>query len=174
MPARAPTDEPSRSLALLCLEICRDPQGVSVEAVAGSWWALSWAYMARKPSIWAELAEAGLFLVAGARLSESSAVEMVNWRCAEGLQAGAIIGTIAFICQLELPGVNQTQLVVENGIADSIASVLKVRRKAISALTKTRSFWTERIRPSPAQHFLTCCCRPLSCGDRAKLRKPMS
>ena len=155
MPARAPTDEPSRSLALLCLEICRDPQGASVEAVAGAWWALAWAITARNPSIWAELAEAGLFLVAGARLSESSAVEMVNWRCAEGLQAGAIIGTIAFICQLELPGVNQTQLVVENGIADSIASVLKVRRKAISALTKTRSFWTELDPTKPSPTILT-------------------
>ena len=139
MPARAPTDEPSRSLALLCLEICRDPQGASVEAVAGSWWALAWAITARKPSIWAELAEAGFFQVAGARLSESSAVEMVNWRCAEGLEAGGVVGTVAFICQLEVPGVNQTQLVVENGIADSIASVLKVREKPSLLLRKPDS-----------------------------------
>ena len=138
MPARAPTDEPSRSLALLCLEICRDPQGASVEAVGGAWWALAWAITARNPSIWAELAKAGFFQVAGARLSESSAVEMVNWRCAEGLEAGGVVGTVAFICQLEVPGVNQTQLVVQSGIADCLASVLKVRRhlKTISAPTK--------------------------------------
>ena len=125
--ARSPTDDLPRAVALRCLEICRDPQGASEEAVAGAWFTVLCALLGRE-SVAAALVEAGVLEVAVAHLHQSSAVEWVNWRCPAGLTASTIFCFAGSLCALELPGVNKVQLLVDSGMTDAMASGLKVRR----------------------------------------------
>jgi len=124
---RSPTDDLPRAVALRALEICRDPQDAATEAVAGAWQAMTMAFVGRE-SVAAALLEADVLDVAVAHLHKSSAVEWVNWRCGPGLQAGSIVLFVGILCSLELHGMNKVKLMVDCGMADAIASLLKVRR----------------------------------------------
>ena len=80
-----------------------------------------------RPEVAKPLLEAGVFEVAAAHLHKSSPVEWVNWRCAEGLQAGTLFTACGSLCQTcaGVPGVNATQLLVDSGMAGAITSLLK-------------------------------------------------
>jgi hypothetical protein len=124
---RLPIEEvelPQR-LTLLLLDICRDPQGASAEAVAGAWLAVAWALVGR-PAVAAVLLDAGLLEAAVARFHTSSAVEWANWR-SPGMKDGLAFCPIAILCTLELPGLSLTQRLVDSGTADAMTSLLKVR-----------------------------------------------
>ena len=108
------------------LEIGRDPQGAPAEAVAGAWFTVYYGVLGRE-SVAPSLLEAGVLEAAVAQLHESSAVEWVNWRSPAGLVAGPIFCLTAGLVALELPGVNKAQLLVDCGMADAIAALLKVQ-----------------------------------------------
>ena len=136
MAARGSSDELNRRLLLLLLDICGNPQGALPAAVAGAWIAIGWGMMGR-PLVTLALVEAGLFEVAAAHLHKSSPVEWVNWRCPAGLQAGVITFVSSSLAMLELPGVNKVQLLVDSGMADAIASLLKVHSAPPHAYTRS-------------------------------------
>ena len=137
---RSPTDDLNRAVALRCLEICRDPQGASAEAVACAWNTIVCA-MAGRESVAAALLEADVLEVAVAHLHESSAVEWINWRCAAGPTAGTIMGLAGQVAILELPGMDKVQLLVDCGMVDAIASLLKVGTR-----TRRQCLWSLMIR----------------------------
>ena len=69
-----------------------------------------------------------------AHLRKSTPVEWVNWRCAQGLQAGAIFTVTLFVLQqisdsdfmaAGLP--KKTELIIKTGMADAATSLLKSR-----------------------------------------------
>eukprot|EP01045_Picozoa_sp_COSAG04_P006641 COSAG04_NODE_330_length_16594_cov_25.794146_15_plen_155_part_00 len=128
LPARSPGDDLPRAVALRCLEICRDPQGASSEAVAFALQTTIFGLGAGRESVAAALVEAGLLEVAVAHLHQSSPVEWVNWRSGAGLGAGVIFSLAGNLAGVELPGMNKVQLYVDSGMADAIASLLKVKR----------------------------------------------
>ena len=146
--ARSPTDDLPRAAALRCLEIGRDPQGAPAEAVAGAWFTVYYGVLGRE-SVAPSLLEAGVLEAAVAQLHESSAVEWVNWRSPAGLVAGPIFCLTAGLVALELPGVNKAQLLVDCGMADAIAALLKVQSpRAVISFTIHRSLmircWPDR------------------------------
>ena len=121
----APTDEANLRLAKLALDICRDPQGLSAEELAGAWMLVMHSVLSR-PSASAvipEMVKAGVFEVAVAHLHKSSPVEWVSWRRADGLQASAIFTAALFVAQCELP--KKTERMIDSGMADAVASLLK-------------------------------------------------
>ena len=141
-------DEFNRAAGLQALEICRDPLGASAEAVAGAWQLVVGSFVGRE-SVAAALLDAGVLEVAAAHLHESSAVEWVNWRSPAGLVAGPIFCLTGGLVALELPGVNKAQLLVDCGMADAIAALLKVQSpRAVISFTIHRSLmircWPDR------------------------------
>ena len=124
------TDALNLPLALRLLEICRDPQAASAEAVAGAWMAMLMAFLSR-PSVGKALLDAGLLEVVTAHLRQTAAAEWINWRCAAGLQATGVFLLVGSLFQYELPGISdldKAQLLVENGFAEIAIESLKVSR----------------------------------------------
>ena len=127
---RTPTDEANLRLGHLALEICRDPQGASVEAIAGAWTMMCWGWLGRAAVI-TSLVEAGVLEVAAAQIRKSTAVEWTSLHCAPGRESAQLFIAIGGFCQAELPGVNKPQVLLDTGLADAIASTLKVRAPSL-------------------------------------------
>ena len=120
------TEEGNLRLALGLLEICRDTASAGPET-GGAWFAMVCCVQG-KASAGAAIIEAGVLEVAVAHLNMSSPVEWINWRCPPGQQAGMTFGAFSLMAQAqgaEPQGKKMLQLVVENGIADAIVSLIK-------------------------------------------------
>jgi len=129
---RTPTDEANLRLGHLALEICRDPQGASVEAIAGAWTVMCWGWIGRAAVI-TSLVEAGVLEVAAAQIRKSTAVEWTSLHCAPGRESAQLFIAIATFCLEPLPGVDKPQVLLDTGLADAIVSTLKVRAPACYA-----------------------------------------
>ena len=129
---RTPTDEANLRLGHLALEICRDPQGASAEVIAGAWTVMCWGWIGRAAVI-TSLVEAGVLEVAAAQIRKSTAVEWTSLHCAPGRESAQLFIAIATFCLEPLPGVDKPQVLLDTGLADAIASTLKVRAPACYA-----------------------------------------
>jgi hypothetical protein len=77
-------------IALLFLDIARDPQETSAPVLCGLWQCISWACSGR-PAVAVPLIEAGVIEIAIAMLQQSSPADWISWKTPIGVRASGIL-----------------------------------------------------------------------------------
>lgn len=110
--------------ALLAIEICRHPQGLS-DLESAAVWALFVSVMGQRPQVAAAAVDAGLLEVVMATLSTVSPADWTSWRTPAGLRAGMAASTV-FQMVAGVPG-GQIQRQIDSGFPNAVVSMLQVR-----------------------------------------------
>ena len=111
-------------LAMLLLDIIRDPQGTSELTLGGAWFSIGIALSGDKDAM-ASLLRAGLIEVAVKCLRQASPVDWVSWKTRPGIVAAAIANLGWMVSTAQISDLNLPQLLLDQGFIDVAIDMFK-------------------------------------------------
>lgn len=120
---RAPTDDKNERMALLTLDIIKDPQDASPLELAGLWLSLM-LVISTRPALTPVAIRAGMFELGVAALRGHRPNEWVTWTTDMGLKASGIFSCFReLFTNQDMPGIHPIQLLIDTGAAEAIGDL---------------------------------------------------